>query len=167
MTSTAVVVATRPVRPDDDTALRAIFRSRRETALDLAGWPAEVIRAFCDQQFDLQQAHYRRVFDDLDQRVIVDVDGDVIGQITLDQGSDVITIVDIALLPDHCGQGIGGEVLSRVTAGADRRGVPTCLSVDLDNPRAERLYRRAGFDTVSSTELQNHMRRDPTGEEPE
>ena len=92
MNGTITSVATRSSTPSDDEVLRAIFRSTRQAEFELAGLPPAAIAALCDQQFDLQQAHYRWTFDHLDHQVVLGDGGDVIGQIAVDHGPDSTTI---------------------------------------------------------------------------
>lgn len=166
MNDTLAPISTRSVTMTDEPVLRVIYRFTRADEFAGFGWPDGSVDAFCDQQFDLQQAHYRQAYADAAHHAVLDHDGSVVGQIMIDQGPTVHTIVDIALLPEHRGRGRGTKLISAAIATADRRGLPVQLTVGRDNP-AQALYRRLGFETISSTELHLHMRRPATGKEPE
>ena len=60
--------------------------------------------------------------------------------------ADVLTM---AVAPSHWGQGIGSALLEALLAEAAARGcAEVFLEVRVDNPRAQRLYRRHGFADV-------------------
>jgi ribosomal protein S18 acetylase RimI-like enzyme len=71
-------------------------------------------------------------------------DGQPIGRLIVDRCSDVIRLVDIALLPDHRKAGIGSELLRRLLDEATAAGKPVVLHVARSNPAAT-LYQRLGF----------------------
>ena len=74
-------------------------------------------------------------------------DGRPLGRLVLDRRTDDIRVVDVALMPEEQGQGIGTAVLREVLAEADVAGVPVTLHVVATSP-ARRLYERLGFRTV-------------------
>ena len=57
-------------------------------------------------------------------------------------------MVDIALLPDWRGRGVGTALTQPVIAEARAAGKTVSISVEKHNP-AERLYRRLGFREVA------------------
>jgi [ribosomal protein S18]-alanine N-acetyltransferase len=60
--------------------------------------------------------------------------------------ADVLTI---AVRPGHWGQGIGSALLAALLDEARRRGcVQVFLEVRADNPRAQGLYQRRGFEEI-------------------
>jgi ribosomal protein S18 acetylase RimI-like enzyme len=163
---TLAPLSTRVITPADEPALRTIYRSTRVDEFAGLGWPDATLDAFCDQQFDAQQAHYRSVYADAEHHAVLDENGTVVGQVMIDRGPTSHTIVDIALLPDHRRRGRGTKLLSTAIAAADRLGLPVQLTVARNNP-AQALYRRLGFESISTTELHLHMRRPATGKDPE
>jgi ribosomal protein S18 acetylase RimI-like enzyme len=63
----------------------------------------------------------------------------------------LINIHDLAVIPDHRGQGIGRLLLERVEAkGRDLGCCKLTLEVREDNHRAQRLYQRFGFGDMPS-----------------
>lgn len=72
------------------------------------------------------------------------------------EGGDGVHVVDLALLPEHRGAGVGEALLTRVV-GDGRR---VSLSVVRTNP-AQRLYRRLGFEVVDEDDVYLHMQRPP------
>jgi ribosomal protein S18 acetylase RimI-like enzyme len=84
---------------------------------------------------------------------IIELEGRAIGAITTDSVHGALELVDIAVLPELCGRGIGtaaiGELRGRALAG----GRVLRLSVYRTNTRALALYQRLGFRQVAADEL--------------
>jgi ribosomal protein S18 acetylase RimI-like enzyme len=124
--------------------LRALFATARSDAALLALLPASQREPFLDDQFRLQDVHYRRYFGGADF-LVVEQHGRPVGRLILDRTTPEWQIVDIALLPSLRGRGIGGAILKAIqdaAAGSGAAGVN--LQVEGDN-RARTLYRRLGF----------------------
>ncbi len=93
---------------------------------------------------------------------IVDVDGTAVGRLFLARlDGDELRLLDIALLPEWRGRGIGGSLLRQVCADADREGLLLSLHVTPHNP-ALRLYERLGFGCVAQTDAHVRMERAPS-----
>jgi ribosomal protein S18 acetylase RimI-like enzyme len=84
-----------------------------------------------------------------------------IGRLYVDRWADQIRLVDIALLPEHRGAGLGRAILEELLAEGERRGLPVTIHVEYNNP-ALRLYRRLGFRHVDSNGIYYLMRWEPT-----
>jgi GNAT superfamily N-acetyltransferase len=76
---------------------------------------------------------------------------------TADLGEDEVRLVDVTLLPEVRGAGLGGSLLRHVLDTAHARGRTVVLHVDPSNP-ALRLYRRLGFVAESNTATHLRMR---------
>lgn len=136
-------VTLRPSTPEDRPFLARVYASTREQELAAVPFSAEQKAAFLEQQFTAQSLHYERHYHDTSFDV-VEVDGVPAGRLIVGRWAREIRIVDVALLPEYRGRGVGTHVLSPVLAEADARGVPTTIHVETLNP-AQRLYRRLGF----------------------
>ena len=73
-----------------------------------------------------------------------------IGRIYTDNRIDEIRLIDIALLPEYRGKGIGASLLSDLQDKADAVGKPIRIHVEKFNP-ALRLYERLGFTHIADT----------------
>jgi ribosomal protein S18 acetylase RimI-like enzyme len=98
-------------------------------------------------QFDAQDADYRRrnpagTFD------VIEVDGLPAGRLYVDRRPDDIRIVDIALLPEFRGAGVGRRLLGQLMDEASVSGRKLSIHVEIHN-RAAGLYERLGFEAVA------------------
>lgn len=135
--------AWRPEQDADGTFLRQLYRSVREPELAMTRWPESAREAFCNSQFDLQRRHYRAHFPHGHWGVIV-WQGQDVGRLYLDLAPARWGLMDISLLPEWRGQGLGTRILDWFLNEADQAGVPCGLYVEQNNP-ARRLYERQGF----------------------
>lgn len=133
----------RSERPDDRAFLLRLYASTRAQELSLVPWPEAQKAMFVAMQFDAQARHFRTQYRGARWRVI-EVDGAPVGRLYVDEGEDAILVVDIALLPEVRGRGLGRRVMEEVMrdAAAGRKSV--ALHVDRQNP-ARRLYESLGF----------------------
>jgi ribosomal protein S18 acetylase RimI-like enzyme len=95
-------------------------------------------------QFDAQDAWWREHYADATFDVVV-VDGEPIGRLYVHRGEREIRIVDIAVLSERRGEGIGTSLLHALLAEADEVGKSVTIHVERLNP-ALRLYERLGFE---------------------
>lgn len=75
---------------------------------------------------------------------MIELAGRPVGRVFVHRGPEEIRVVDVGLLTEHRGQGIGSAVLKAVIAEAVEAGRPVRLQVEPSN-RALRLYERLGF----------------------
>jgi ribosomal-protein-alanine N-acetyltransferase len=81
--------------------------------------------------------------------IVAEVHGEAVGYagvMVIDTTADIQTI---GVLPPFEGQGIGRAMLTELLDEARRRGAETVmLEVRADNPRAQQLYTRYGFERI-------------------
>jgi GNAT superfamily N-acetyltransferase len=134
----------RPAGPDDRPFLERLYRLVRWDEFAALGWSDEVRSAFLATQFDYQQRHYAHAFEGA-ERYVIDHPQEPIGRIYVDRTTSQVHLVEISLLPQWRGRGVGGALVARlqdeVRAG---RADAVCLQVAEGNP-ARRLYERLGF----------------------
>lgn len=133
----------RPATDDDLPFLLRLYASIRAEELAGADWPAEQKEAFVRLQFEAQHAWYHENYTDTSWEV-VEVDDVPAGRLYVARWPNEVRIVDISLLPEHRGKGLGGALLEAVFADADEAGKPVSIHVERFNP-ALRLYTRLGF----------------------
>jgi ribosomal protein S18 acetylase RimI-like enzyme len=139
--------ALRPETDDDIPFLMQLYASTRERELAQVAWNAEQKQAFLASQFQAQRHHYRTTIADCVFQVI-EHNGVAAGRLYTEMRATRIYIVDIALMPGHCGRGVGGAILQALQAKAGAMGLGVGIMVEIFNP-ALRLYRRLGFSDVA------------------
>jgi ribosomal-protein-alanine N-acetyltransferase len=98
------------------------------------------------------QLFYEEFFrPDTRRYVVAEVEGTIVGYagvMVIDTTADIQTI---GVLPAYEGRGIGTALLGELLAEAARRGArEVLLEVRADNPRAQLLYTRTGFEKIST-----------------
>jgi len=136
-------ISLRSVTDDDREFLFCLYASTRAEEKELVGWPDELWDQFMRMQFDLQQSHYLRSYDNPSFDIIM-ADDTPIGRLYLDRRADEYRLIDLALLPEFRGLGIGGSLLMAVVQEAEAQGLPVSLHVEKNNPILD-YYRRIGF----------------------
>ncbi|HEX7049913.1 MAG TPA: GNAT family N-acetyltransferase [Longimicrobiales bacterium] len=149
----------RDAAPDDRAFLYRVYASTREEELAAVPWSGEQKEAFIRMQFEAQDRYYREHYADASFQVVL-VDGEAAGRLYVARWPDEIRIVDIALLPEHRGRGIGTALLEALLAEADAAGRPVSIHVEQYNP-ARRLYARLGFREVEDRGVYVFMTRAP------
>jgi ribosomal protein S18 acetylase RimI-like enzyme len=152
-------ITLRPVSSTDREFLLQVYASTREEELRLVDWSADQKAAFVRMQFDAQDAYYREhyrpaTFD------VIHVDGAPVGRFYVARWKDEIRIMDIALLPEHRGNGVGTSLLRDLLAEADAAGKSTTIHVEKHNP-ALRLYERLGFAVADDRGVYVFLERPP------
>lgn len=136
-------VSLRPVRADDAEFLLHVYAGTREAELAISGWDQAQQDAFVRMQFAAQQRYYGAAFPQGEHSIIL-VDGQPVGRIYTADCEDEIRILDITLVPERRGRGVGTPLIKEVLARGQRSGKPVQIYVENFNP-ALRLFERLGF----------------------
>lgn len=139
----ALGISFRAVRQQDRPFLVDLYRSTREGELDRTPWVEAQKQAFIAMQFDAQHRHYQEHYPAALWLVVLQR-GAAIGRLYLERWSKEHRIIDIALLPQLRGSGIGGALLRDLMAEAASAKKSVSIHVEKENP-AMTLYRRLGF----------------------
>lgn len=140
-------IALRPVSSDDQDFLRRVYASTREQELAQVPWSDADKEAFLRHQFDAQDRHYREHYEGASFDV-VEVDGVPAGRMYVARWRDEIRIMELSVLPEYRGAGIGTQLVRSILDEAAREGRCTSVHVEQHNP-ARRLYERLGFVPVA------------------
>jgi GNAT superfamily N-acetyltransferase len=136
--------------------MRDLYGSTRAEELERFPFSDEQKQAFIAQQFAAQTAHYEQYYPTV-VRSIVELDGRPVGRFWVDHWRQEIRIVDIALIDDVRGRGIGTVLLEEVLDTARAAGKPVTIHVESFNP-ALRLYERLGFRHVDTNGVYHLMK---------
>jgi ribosomal protein S18 acetylase RimI-like enzyme len=140
------MVSLRPITPADVSFLAGVYASTRAEELAITGWSDEDKAVFCRRQFDAQSTHYAANYPGALFQVI-ERDGVPIGRLYVARWEREIRIVDITLLPESRGAGIGTQLLRDLQDEARAAGKSLTIHVERFN-RALALYQRLGFRQV-------------------
>ena len=148
---------TRLASPADVEFLFSLFHADR--AREFAGlpWSADQLEMFLRQQFDFQQRSFASTYS-VRHDEIVEVGDRPIGRLLWALTDHAIVLVDLALVPEFRGVGIGTQLLRRVQTLAEEASLPLELQVRFDNPAAQRLYERLGFRVTADSGASREMR---------
>lgn len=152
-------VALRPVTPEDEPFLERVYASTRAEELALFPWSEEQKEEFVRSQHRAQQAHYDANHPNASFQIVL-IDGSPAGRMYMQRAEDGIHLLDIALLPEHRGAGVGTALLEGLLAEADERGVKVTAHVERHN-RALALYGRLGFRQIADGEVYLLIERPP------
>jgi ribosomal protein S18 acetylase RimI-like enzyme len=133
--------------PHDSDAdfLARLYASTRMDLHSATADPAFVAQLVAMHQ-RMQAADYRARFPGA-AWVVLEQAGAPCGHIVVDAGPTALRLVDIALLPQARGHGLGRHIVRALQAHAAGLGLPLTLAVQHTNPRARRLYLALGFRT--------------------
>ena len=123
--------------------LYRVYASTRAEEMALVGWTADQQEAFLRMQFQAQHSFYQEQFPAAEYSVL-ERRSNPIGRLYLDRRPAEFRVIDIALLPEHRGAGIGGALMRRIIDEASLVGKCVRIHVERHNP-AMSLYSRLGF----------------------
>ena len=155
-------VALRPVAPEDDEFLLGVYASTRERELAQVAWGGGQKEQFLRWQFELQRREYAGRFPDAEYDVVL-VGGRPAGRMWVGRDEAQIRLLDIALLPEFQGAGVGTLLLRRLMDEARREGLPLRHMVFVLNDDAHRFYERLGFAVIEEHGAYKHMEWRPEG----
>ncbi|MBP7864535.1 MAG: GNAT family N-acetyltransferase [Acidobacteria bacterium] len=154
-------VTLRPITDADREFLLRVYAGSRREEMALSGWDEDRIAAFLAWQFQLQHDQYVANYPGAEFDVVL-AGGVPVGRLYVHRHPDEIRIMDIAVLPEHRGRGIGARLMAGLVAESDARGVPLGLHVETLNP-ARDWYRVLGFREGELRGVYYYMERAPRG----
>ncbi|MBF5040971.1 GNAT family N-acetyltransferase [Aggregicoccus sp. 17bor-14] len=140
-------VSLRPIAREDAELLCRIYASTRTEELAQVPWPQAQKDAFLRMQFEAQHAHYQLHYADAAFHVVMRGEQPV-GRLYVHRRASEIRIVDISLLPEQRGTGLGTALLQELQEEARAGGRILSIHVERTNP-ALSLYRRLGFQVAA------------------
>ncbi len=154
-------VSLRPMQAGDEAVFRDLYADMRATELQAAPWPPDAKRAFCDQQYTLQDRHYRAHYAQF-LPLAVCTGEEMVGRYYLGEFDRALIVMDIIIAPSHRRHGIATLLVEAATRNADIWRVDTRLHVEPDNP-VRTLYTRLGFSATGEPGIYQEMVRRASG----
>jgi ribosomal protein S18 acetylase RimI-like enzyme len=155
LSTTAGQIGLRRAAAADRDFLVGVYASTRDEELSLVTWPDGQREAFVRMQFAAQDRQYRQLnptasFD------VIEVGRRAAGRLYVDRRPAEIRIIDIALLPEFRGAGIGGQLIAQLMDEAIASGRTLSIHVEVHN-RAAELYTRLGFVAMAENGVYRRM----------
>jgi GNAT superfamily N-acetyltransferase len=120
-----------------------LYASTRQQEVSLSGWSPAQQRDFLLQQHGAQHRHYRATYEGADW-LIIESGGKAIGRLYRIAWPREIRIIDISLVPEARGLGIGAAIIRGIQDEAAKAGKGVSIHVEKQNP-ARSLYLQLGF----------------------
>ncbi len=136
-------VCLRAAQREDEAFLLQVYASTRAEEMALVPWTNEQKVAFLRLQFQAQRSGYQASFPAAQNWIITRGERPV-GRMIVQDGDGEILLIDIALLPEYRGQGMGTALITGLMAQAAGQHKTLRLHVETFNP-ALKLYERLGF----------------------
>ena len=156
-----MTVSLRPETPADEAFLRHLILESVAQELGAAAWPEPMRSHLLGVQYAGRRQSRRMNFPDAASQVI-QADGENAGWVVTASLPEEMHIVDIMILPEMRGRGIGTAAIQEILSTAAHAGKPLRLSVNPMNQGAIRLYERLGFRKIGEDEVQYFMEHDVT-----
>jgi ribosomal protein S18 acetylase RimI-like enzyme len=142
----SIQLTRRPATTEDVPFLMRLRRQTMDTHLSASG-------ASTDDDDHLARLTYR-----FDCAEVLLQDGVPVGLLKVSRDSAEWKLIQIQLVPELQGQGLGADLLAKIIAEADNANVAIALSVLKGNP-ARALYERLGFAVIGESEHEFDMLR--------
>ncbi len=149
----------RPVSTADNDFLYSIYVDSRAEEMKLVPWDEAAKQNFLQMQFTAQQTHYGAYFPKASHDLIL-VEGTPVGQIYVDRRETEIRILDIVVLLDARGRGIGSHVLQDLMKEAETVHKTLSIYVESTSPSL-RFFQRLGFVKAGDNGISSFMEWQP------
>jgi len=153
-------ITLRDALPDDDPFLYEVYASSREQELALVPWTEEQRKAFLLMQCNAQHSYYRAQYPDATHSIILR-DDIRLGRLYVLRDKDAIRILDITILPEYRGAGVGTSLLQPLLEEADQSKRSVQIYVETFNP-SQRLFQRLGFKPIAEEGVNLLLERTPS-----
>jgi GNAT superfamily N-acetyltransferase len=152
----------RPKVDADRPFLAHVYASTRADEMAMVAWTPEQKAEFLAMQFNAQWSHYEQYYPDA-AFLVIEKEGEAIGRIYIDRTPDEICLVDIALIPEARGTGLGTKLVQEILDEAQAEGKRVTIHVERYNP-ALRMYQRLGFEAVEESGVYYLLRWSPAAD---
>ena len=99
-----------------------------------------------------QQNDFDRDFSQMDQFKVIEINGEFIGFMQYYLENSCYNVVEIHLLSEHRGNGIGSDILKTLQEICITQGKKIQLGCFKENVRAQHLYQKLGFIEIGETD---------------
>ncbi len=135
--------------------LNELYRSTRWQEVMHAPWDDQQRIDFLNQQFEAQHTHYSSHYPNAD-KLKIKQDGHDIGRIYIDRDEVSICLIDVAILPDQRGNGLGTKLLKELLIEAQNTAKKVVIHVENFNP-AYKWYLKHGFKQIEDKGVYQYL----------
>ncbi|HWQ33416.1 MAG TPA: GNAT family N-acetyltransferase [Blastocatellia bacterium] len=136
-------VTLRAVTPEDESFLLGVYASTRAEELAAVPWNEEQRAAFVRFQFTAQSQYYETEYPAAQHQIILRSQ-EPVGRLYVDRREHEIRILDLTILPAHCGAGIGTQLIRELMREAAESGRSLTIQLEFFS-RSRSLFTRLGF----------------------
>jgi len=153
MTHATPQITLRRAAPADEVFLQRLFRETHTSVRDL---PEPLRGALAAMQYRARALSYASAYPQSEDWILCLDPATPIGRQLIAHHAGSLYLIDLAVLPEYQGQGIGTQILQGCISSAARDGLALRLTVAQGNP-AKLLYQRLGFTTHAEDEVNLEM----------
>lgn len=158
-----MTVTRRPECPQDEPFLRRLILETIAGELGASAWPEPVRTHLLEIQYTARrQSPSIKVPEAASQ--VIEADGEDAGWVLVTTMPHEVRLVEIMVLPELRGRGIGAGAIRGIVESAAAAGKPVRLNVNVTNRAAIGLYERFGFRRIDGNEVQQAMEYSPRPE---
>lgn len=133
----------RPSTSSDVTFIEELYTSLRDD-LNMISCDSDFVEELKHQQFIAQTSSYEEQFPNA-MTFIIEYHSDSVGRAILDFGAEEVRLVDISLVKQVQGKGLGTAIVQSFIASAEQVRTPLRLSVLNSNFSAKQIYTKLGL----------------------
>ena len=149
------MITFKTIEDKDQLFIEKVYRSTREKELLFTYFTEAQKTNFILMQLTAQLADYKMNYKEATYQIIV-YNKKSVGRLYLWETKNDIRVLDIELLPEYQGRGIGTEILSNIIKSARLKTKIVSLHVSQNNP-AKNLYLRLGFKKISGDMINDYL----------
>jgi GNAT superfamily N-acetyltransferase len=148
-------ITLRAAMDEDERFLYELYAGTRRSEMAMVPWPPEQKHAFLRMQFEAQIKHYRSAYPNADHSIVVTGEA-LAGRLYAHREESQILIVDLTLLPEFRGRGIGRALVSELQREAVSLRKVLTGHVERWNP-ASAFWRHMGFEIADGDDVYNRI----------
>lgn len=146
------IISLQKVKLEESEFLLKIFKESHPELLYICGLGEEEKRGILLQQFTIETKQLMQIYPNAEFNIVM-LNEEPIGKLYINYGKTVDRIIEIALLEEYRGRGIGKKLIEIVIKNAKKAGKKVKLQVAWFNQNAYGLYKKLGFQVIENKEV--------------
>jgi ribosomal protein S18 acetylase RimI-like enzyme len=133
----------RPITEEDKSFLCKVYISSREDEMGIRDWEEKERSEFLQNQFNMQHTYYMKSYKNPSFKIVL-LGNVAIGRLYVERNEKEIRIIDISILKEYRGFGIGRELINCLIEESENKNIELTLHVEYYN-FAKQWYKKIGF----------------------